>query len=1042
MARQVLPIVGAIVGAYFGNPQLGYAIGSIIGNAVDPQVIKGPKIGEAGVQTSAEGVFRPIVYGTAPVKGNIIHRGNRKIRKRREQQGKGGPISETERVHWTFAIRICEGPIAGVTRIWMDEKLVYDITPASTIGAETAKFMEGMRLYLGGEDQLPDPDLEAYIGVGNVNSYRGTAYAVFPNFDLTDYGERIPDFRFEVVARVAIQSSEVMALGAINNSFSRQTAVSTDGYTWPVGVNDAFESHQYILSSGGRVFIHSTLGVHYTDDLGVTWIESEGGASAGGGAVGDTKGDIVILPNGISGMTRSIDKGLTFGTQLYPSVPRSNYIAIGELFTISATIYSTQLSRSIDVGENWAPAGSHGLSFATGGDVTKSDDKFVFGGSNAGGKPAIIWTPDGIAIFEYQVGTTDGNIRALAYGTIADQEVWVAATTGGQLFWSNDLETWTVSTTPLPVNTLIFSNGKFIAGGTFSGDGFIAVSEDGQTFAEVTQPFANNVLDFALVYPQATSDRILLMDIVADLHDRIGHEPDQYNVEALTQLVYGVVLAGDYNSGDAIRTFMPVYMFDSSEHDEGSGYKINYIMRGAPVVTTLTFDDLVEAPEETKREDGLERPRTLHMHFESPTIGYAPAKASPKRNTPDLKVVGERSIQVPVSFQDVDEAWQRADVMLKVVWSEIGGLQKLSLPMQWLALVPTDVIGLSLRQQVHRLRFVRIDFADGIMQCELLADRQSAYTSNLTGIPLPLPTPPLPSIVGPTMAEFLDIPALNDNNDRPLYYLAASGLTEAWYGADVQRSLDAGANYVTATTFTINSIMGVLLEDVSDASEHYTDTTNVLRLELYMEDEVDSLTVQQFLSEGGSLAVETPAGGWEIMQYRDAAEDSNGDLILSTLLRGRLNTETTNHLNGASVVFLETVRSVDAVTAWLGEELTHRAVSFGESPESAIPFTDTYTMQSQREWPVAHLFGEIDGDDLVLSAVPRHRFGTEDHPVQSINHDGYRWTATDGANTISVDTAAPNVTIDVTTWATPITVTVAQLNRFTGAGPTVSEVIE
>lgn len=37
MARQVLPIVGAVIGAYFGNPQLGYAIGALHGPDVDPE---------------------------------------------------------------------------------------------------------------------------------------------------------------------------------------------------------------------------------------------------------------------------------------------------------------------------------------------------------------------------------------------------------------------------------------------------------------------------------------------------------------------------------------------------------------------------------------------------------------------------------------------------------------------------------------------------------------------------------------------------------------------------------------------------------------------------------------------------------------------------------------------------------------------------------------------------------------------------------------------------------------------------------------------
>lgn len=40
MARQVLPIVGAVIGAYFGNPQLGYAIGSAAGPSVVPDVVE------------------------------------------------------------------------------------------------------------------------------------------------------------------------------------------------------------------------------------------------------------------------------------------------------------------------------------------------------------------------------------------------------------------------------------------------------------------------------------------------------------------------------------------------------------------------------------------------------------------------------------------------------------------------------------------------------------------------------------------------------------------------------------------------------------------------------------------------------------------------------------------------------------------------------------------------------------------------------------------------------------------------------------------
>jgi hypothetical protein len=199
MARTVLPIAGAIVGSFFGAPQLGYAIGSVIGNAVDPQRIKGPRIGDVNLQTSQEGAPRPIVYGTAAVMGNLIDRGplNKVITEERQGKG-GGPVVENESLFMTFAIRICEGPIDGVSRIWEDERLVYDMRPESTIVDDSLKYAQGFTLYLGSEDQLPDPDLEVIHGIGNTPAHRGTAYIVFTEKNLTDRRGSIPQFRFEV----------------------------------------------------------------------------------------------------------------------------------------------------------------------------------------------------------------------------------------------------------------------------------------------------------------------------------------------------------------------------------------------------------------------------------------------------------------------------------------------------------------------------------------------------------------------------------------------------------------------------------------------------------------------------------------------------------------------------------------------------------------------------------------------------------------------------------------------------------------------------
>ena len=140
MARQALGIAGAIVGAYFGGPagaQAGFALGSMLGGAIDPETIPGPKLGDAPVQTSRDGVAIPVGWGICHCTGNIIQRTPFVITEEKEHQGKGGgAIIVTERRSLTFAIgimRSIDGPIAGIRRIWEDDKLVYDTRAAPAI---------------------------------------------------------------------------------------------------------------------------------------------------------------------------------------------------------------------------------------------------------------------------------------------------------------------------------------------------------------------------------------------------------------------------------------------------------------------------------------------------------------------------------------------------------------------------------------------------------------------------------------------------------------------------------------------------------------------------------------------------------------------------------------------------------------------------------------------------------------------------------------------------------------------------------------------
>lgn len=131
---------GTAMAALYGA-QIGFSLfGLMGGGGGGDQTVQGPKIGEVATQNSKEGVPRPIIFGVCrPIGGNIIASGKPRIKVIREKVssggggGKGGggggggdTYQEREEVYRTYAIRISEGPVSGVRRVWRDNKLVYD----------------------------------------------------------------------------------------------------------------------------------------------------------------------------------------------------------------------------------------------------------------------------------------------------------------------------------------------------------------------------------------------------------------------------------------------------------------------------------------------------------------------------------------------------------------------------------------------------------------------------------------------------------------------------------------------------------------------------------------------------------------------------------------------------------------------------------------------------------------------------------------------------------------------------------------------------
>ncbi len=215
MATLLFQAAGATLGGLFGpfGAMLGRAVGALAGSAVDRSLlggmtkIPGARLNDGRVPGAEEGTAMSRVYGTARVGGTLIWatRFEEDVSVERAGGKASGPRVETFSYFANFAVGVCEGPIAGIRRVFADGREI-DLT-----GIE-------MRVHRGTADQAPDPLILAKQGAGNAPAYRGLAYVVFERLPLDTFGNRIPILQFEVLRPVGSLEGKVRAVTLIPGS--------------------------------------------------------------------------------------------------------------------------------------------------------------------------------------------------------------------------------------------------------------------------------------------------------------------------------------------------------------------------------------------------------------------------------------------------------------------------------------------------------------------------------------------------------------------------------------------------------------------------------------------------------------------------------------------------------------------------------------------------------------------------------------------------------------------------------------------------------
>lgn len=206
----VAAVAGIAVGFYSDNPQLGFATFSAIYGVtgfLDPtQKNFGSRLDDLKAPQASYGSPIPYIEGTMRTGGLFIWSSpKRSIANTVSSDGKGGPSVEntTYTYEMDVLVEVSINSLKGLLRVFSNGKLVWSQAAADPTATREAALQtdswKDIRFYDGNPTQLPDPDYEAAVGIGNAPAYRGRSTIFIQGLNLGSSGQ-LPILTFQVVS--------------------------------------------------------------------------------------------------------------------------------------------------------------------------------------------------------------------------------------------------------------------------------------------------------------------------------------------------------------------------------------------------------------------------------------------------------------------------------------------------------------------------------------------------------------------------------------------------------------------------------------------------------------------------------------------------------------------------------------------------------------------------------------------------------------------------------------------------------------------------
>lgn len=1001
-------IVGTVIGAFVGYPMLGMAIGGLIGGVIDPPKgpsVTGPRLSDLSVQTASYGMPIPRVHGTVALHGNIIWVENNQLKEvesKEEQGGKGGGGGAevtSYKYYATFAVGLCLGPIAGVRRIWMGSKLIFDAGDSSidarimsmeqmagwAVNSVTAPKTivdsvvgENFSVYLGTDTQEPDARMQATLGIANTPAYRGLAYIVFKDWPLKDYGNSLLgcQVKVEIVSDGTAGGPSLLwnrgTYGTLGTAGLWNPAINSDS-SWVVGGTTTHTPIGWTGGIGGSTY--GPYGMTVEEGL-ITcyrsfWLSSTNTEYRWKFQI-DYNGNLVYKGYTVISNSDSALLSSCYGYIGMLGNAPVRFIATGGLGDSAygyivipggPTLYKSGSSVDEVIGAACEPYGNRLFILGIVNSV-RSISIYNRDGQLESVQPTTIL--DGFAVGNIYLPCIQGT----PYVFSAEYDyLWYSSSYEGSISY------WKVNSDGTLTHEHDFSASWWGVGAYHSfvakdGIGYMVDNNGGCAMFQRMGPLTASTPTLA----EVVEKECLLSGIltVADL-----------NTADLTDTIRGYTVANSSSIRSALEPLQAAWPFDVIQN----GYQIKFIRRGKTSIATISeaelgavaFGDTPAIKITHSREMDTQLPRKITVKYLDPIREYdIGAGIGAERLNTDA--VNEVQIDLPVVLV-AEEAARVEEVLLYMNWLERHDISFV-LPPTYQNLEPADVVTINTSNLTYNLRLTSINYLpDGRLECTAKFNNAAIYVSTAVG-ETPLSLGQTLVYPGGSFCQLIDIPCVDSSIMNTAGFIGAvTGYSDGWPGSYLFKTEDNGQTWEVVQGFqNPGDSMGSATNTISSGPTHIMDMSNTLNVRMYS-GTLSSVTEITLLNGSNHFAYGA-ADRWEIIAAQYCTLETDGTYTLSGLLRGRFGTEqymSTHSANDAIIMLnKQRIQFIAASISSINMSKTYRNVTRGKNIDTTSDILFTYKGVNLECLPPCDIIGYINTtNDWVISWTPRSRTPVE-----------------------------------------------------------------